>query len=389
MRNYAKKLFYSVLILFLSGPAFSQAPPNDACAKAIAIEPGQKLTNLSNSTATVGPDRETPAVFETTCIQTIENDMWFKFTTAADIEFYEVVISTRFCNTPAGLQALLIRSDVCDEAQYIYRACANKINTDTIFLYLHEPDPGHNYFIYVDGYDGTICEYDLEVRARRNFSPTDYDRLRFDYELDEPVSYELPDLKTDFTNNQTVLEWTAAATEDVAQFMVELLPEFAPETPDASHYARVVGIIKPRNLVGLERTFYEFRDFLTPFREAETYTYRIVRISSQGKRAVSAPFSVKARIIETFFMGTVNELPDRPGFYSVHYINKKKKQSFTVRVRDAEGKELKRTRLEKEPVRDGYVTVDMSPYPPGLYEFEMDNGSDAFRRKFTLPDRPK
>lgn len=356
-------------------------PTNDACAKAIPIEPGQKISGQNNMSATVGFEFETPATFETTCIQTIENDMWYKFSSEEAYEFYEVVISTAGCNTPAGLQALLIRSDDCNNKHYIYRACANKINTDTIFLYLHEPQAGLNYLIYVDGYDGTMCDFEVELRGKKRLAPSDYRNLRFDYELDVPVTYDLPELKTDFLNNQVVIEWEAEADEDISFFFVELLPDLGPDLDDASRYARVVGILEKRAFVDAQRTFYEFRDYITPFQDDKTYSYRIVRIDGQGNRAASSTFSIKSRMIETFFVADVRETPEK-GIYTVHYINRKKKQNYNISVTDSEGKRLKNMTLPKVPLSDGDVKIDMREYDPGIYFFEMSDGKQAFKRQF-------
>jgi hypothetical protein len=376
----------SLLILAFSGAsagllAGQASPSNDACAKAIRIEPGQKISGQNNMSATVGFEFETPATFETTCIQTIENDMWYKFTTESDYEYYEVVISTAGCNTPAGLQALLIRSDDCNNKHYTYRACANKINTDTIFLYLHEPQAGLNYLIYVDGYDGTMCDFEVELRARKSLNPADYRNLRFDYEFDDAATYELPDLKTDFLNNQVVIEWAAEAEEDISFFFVELIPDLGPEIDDASRYARVVGILEKRNFVDAQRTFYEFRDYITPFQNDLPYSYRIVRIDGQGNRAASTTFSIQSKMIETFFVGEVRETPEE-GIYTVHYINKKKKQNYRISVEDQNGKQLKNMVLEKVPATDGDVKIDMRENEKGIYFFEMSNGKESFKRQF-------
>lgn len=365
--------------------AHAQAPPNDACAKAISIEPGQMLSGHSNQFAGVGYEFSTPATVETTCIQTIENDVWFKFTTREDYEWYEVVIATRFCNTPAGLQALLIRSDDCNNKHYQYRACSNKINTDTIKLFLSEPEAGHNYLVWIDGYDGTMCEFDIYLRGRTRLKKDDYRYLRFDYELDEPEAEMVPNLQTEFVNNQAVIRWSAEADDPTETYVVELLPELE-GVDQESRYARIVGFVDRRNLVQLDRTYYVFRDFLTPFEHKQTYTYRIVGLDAEGNRATTEHFRIRARMIEGFYVGEVSAA-DSAGNHSVHYINRQKNQRYALSVLDADQAPVKQMVFEREPVRDGNITLKMAEYPAGTYYFKMDDGKNHFLRPFVVDGR--
>ncbi|HHG85812.1 MAG TPA: hypothetical protein ENJ82_13780 [Bacteroidetes bacterium] len=383
MRNY----ILNIILLLLSTGYFpglyaQGTPPNDGCARALLLERGHTILGMSNMAATVGFEFETPATAETTCIQTIENDMWFKFQTEPGFEVYEVIISAGPCNTPSGLQALLIRSDDCNNKHYVYRGCSNKINTDTIKLFLHEPKAGLQYLVYVDGYDGTICEFDIQLRGKKRLSPVDYQYLRFDYELNGDTPYAVTDLEQSFRNNQTVIQWTASSEEDIALFVIELLPELE-EVADASRYARVVGLVQGRNLVGMARSKYEFRDYITPFRDGQIYTYRLVKVSRNGQRFAGETFKVKAKMITSFFVGDP-EPTSETGIYSVHYINNKKKADYDLYVLDEQFIELKHLIFEDEPVRDGNVRIDMREYPPGNYYFKMDNGKQDFLRLFIV-----
>ena len=73
-------------------------PPNDMCAKAVELVAGDRLAGYSNADATPSLEYEMPATVETTCIQTIENDLWFKFKAVAGVEAYEIQITTGFCS---------------------------------------------------------------------------------------------------------------------------------------------------------------------------------------------------------------------------------------------------------------------------------------------------
>jgi hypothetical protein len=357
-----------------------EPPPHDVCARAIVLEPGDRLNGHTNADATPSLEFESPAVFEATCIQTIENDLWYKFTAAEGASLYEVQIIASFCTTPAGLQALLIKADGCNAATFVYRGCSNKINTDTIKLYLPAPEPNQNYFVWVDGYDGTVCEFEISLRARKDLVATDYRFLRFDYMLEgEPVQ-PLQDLHPTFTNNAATFTWSAEPGQSPDLYIIELLPDLT-EVEDDSKYARVVGFVDPHHFVGLGGSEYAFTDYVTPFNQAKTYRYRIVSVDANGKRILSQTVEVKAKLVESFDVREV-KAGTAPGTFTVHYINRKKGQTFQVSVENASGEQVKHMILSNEPLRDGDVTIDMNPLPHGEYVFIMGNGKESFRRSF-------
>ena len=365
---------------FTPHTTFAQLVGNDHCAKAKPIEPGQYLANLSNATATRGFPFESPDTVPITCIPTLENDLWFKFTTREDMQFYEITIASHACSTPAGLQALLIRSDDCNNKHYIYKGCASKQTMDTIKLFLDEPTPGLNYYIYVDGYDGTVCEFDLWLKGIEKIGPEDYRYLRNDYMLDEPP-YGFPDgFETAFENNQATIRWTASPEEDIAYFVVERWPDLG-EIDDRSPYMQVVGMIDPRNRVGSGEMNYEFRDYFTVFQPDMTYTYRLVSVDSEGGRSVSNEFEIKSEMIKDFFVDDVKPAGEK-GIFQVYYINRKKKQDFELYVHDEKGEAVKQFKMAKQTALDGLVTIDMSEHPAGRYTFKMGNDKGYFVREF-------
>lgn len=357
----------------------SLVPENDRCATAMKIRPGQLITGLENVGASKGMEYETPAMTPATCIQTVENDMWFAFTTEPGQEWYEVRIIAESCNTPAGLQALLIRADDCNAAKFQYAGCSNKINTDTIKLFLHQPQPGLRYLIWVDGYDGTFCEFSVGLSGRAPLSPADYRYLRFDYDLAPAPHYELDGFSSAFVNNEATLRWKDNTLDDAALYVIEQVPDL-----EASPYARIVGFVNPQSLVGSGETYYEFADRITPFQQGQRYNYRVVRVAQDGSRSVSETFSVTAKLSLSFYVAEIQPDRNTPSAYIAHYINYKKGQSFNLKVLDAQDKVVKEMKLPKEPMRDGDITLKMADFPAGEYMFEMSNGKETFRRPFTV-----
>lgn len=378
-----KPLLTLLIVLFCStGWGQGLKPDNDDCQNAIPLHIGQYLANISNSTATVSHPLQAPKTIPATCIQTLENDLWYSFTTEDKYAYYEVVIIAKACNTPAGLQAMLIRSDDCNSEHYLYRACSNKQTMDTIKLFMRNPGAGQRHLIYVDGYDGTICDFDIWLRGREYISPLDYRYLRYDYDLSE-VPYGLPpQLETGFRNNMAFLSWTGSAEKEVAYYVVERFMD-QEDLIEGSEYLQVVGIIDPRNFAGSGEVWYEFEDFISSFEQGEDYRYRIVSVDMDGGREVSEDITIKARLIEDFFVSEVKNTPEE-NVFAIIYINKRKKQDFYLSVTNEAGEVVKETRMEgvKEP--DGEVTMHMEEFPAGTYYFKMGNGKESFVRSFQV-----
>ena len=375
-----KSLSAYMVLAFLGLLSFAQGPANDHCAKAIPIEPGQYIANISNATATRGYPFENPDTVPVTCIPTLENDLWYKFTTREDIQYYEITIASHACNTPAGLQALLIRSDDCNNKHYRYKGCASKQTLDTIKIFLEEPTPGLNYFIYIDGYDGTICEFDLWLNGIEQMGPEDYRYLRNDYKLDEPP-YGFPEgFEAGFENNQATMRWTASPEEDIAYFVVERWPDLG-EIDEESPYMQVVGMIDPRNRVGSGEMNYEFRDYFTKFQADQVYTYRLVTVDSEGGRSVTNEFDIKAELIKEFFVDEVKATSEK-NIFQAYYINRKKKQDFELYVFNEAGEAVKQFKMAKQSALDGTISIDMNAFPSGRYTFKMGNSKGYFVREF-------
>jgi hypothetical protein len=347
-------------------------PVNDACDQAIVIRPGQTLTGLNNTLATVaGP--ETPGVQPTTCIQTLENDMWYSFTTIAEMDQYVVTIGHGMCSSPAGLQALLIRSDDCNAANYLYAGCSNLMATDTIKLFLRDTTPGHRYLIYVDGYEGTICDYSLSLKGRHSERVTieDYKYIRFDYDTRSLPAWDPDGLAAEAGSNKVEIRWQGSNQDDVSFYVVEAMPrDYQPGSP-AVGYASVLGIVPSQGNVAGEAPEYVYTLYPTSEQERD-YCYRIVKVNTQGKKSFSEPFCVHLVPIKSFYVGEVQR-GTTPGQYFVKYLNHIKKEDFNLVIVDAEEKEVKSTQLLDEPVRDGTVTINMAGFPNGTYFLRMSN----------------
>ena len=369
----------TLVFLYSFSSLFAQIPPNDVCAQALEIEPGMVLSQENNAQATT-THTETPEATPASCIETFENDLWYKFTAQEGHRLYEVIIDPLGCNTPAGMQAMIIESVDCEAENFIYRACANPRQGAKLKLFLEEPEAGKTYLIYADGFDGTECVYSLELKAHRTAQPNPDDTkfLQNDYrkvvEPDFfPDNYELA-----FMNNEATIQWSANVETDVEWFLVERMSNVNTNSP----FGKVISRIKPAHAVGAEESqLYSYTDSKAFFNGAK-YCYRIVKIHTSGAKSYAESLCSEARIIESFHISEVVPAPGKGIYQTV--LKSHKRQSLTFKIFDREMTILKEMSKKYSGKDEGLFTIDMNAYPPGTYFLRVENKDEFFLRKFAV-----
>lgn len=378
-------LLFGLLLPFLGIGQATLA--NDEIEGAIELALGERVNNVSNRTATLS--KVLPEKYPATCVQTFENDMWYKFHTVDGKRFYKVFLTYSDCNTPAGMQGVLLEKDSTGSGEFIYRECVNNRNMDTLQLLLSESKGGKEIFIYLDGFDGTICTFDLWIEGYDSvkIAKNDYRHHRFVYNVKTLPKFDPHEYQGDFVNNAFTLNWTMESGEDVDYFLVERVHSYELNGPN---YSRVLAVVEPKASVTGEATDYEYTDFTAAHRNGVTYCYRIVKVDGTGKKFYGTLICKEASVAESFYVNEVQYSKKKQGAFNIHYINYKKNQNFTVELLDIERNVLKSLELKKEPIRDGDITLDMSEYNPGIYLVRMGNGKDFFLRSFekTTPATP-
>ncbi|MEM7657421.1 MAG: hypothetical protein AAF399_14900 [Bacteroidota bacterium] len=353
----------------------AQSFPHDACERALPIAVGQSIPLQNNREAGI-QERILPAVQPITCIKTYENDLWYRFEADSQFRFYEILIEPLACETPAGVQAMIIRSDDCEPSHFEYVACQNPYAVESLSLWVEDALPGSKYLLQVDGYDGNLCEFQVHLRGFVNDprEAADFQQQQMDYsqpaESFEPATWEGQSL-----NNETILRWQVGSQDGVSLFLVQ-----AVVIQGATSIGETLGSVEPVATVGQEQIYtYRFRDgrMLAP---GQTYCYRLVQIGPGSRRAYSDPICVEAKRNEDFFVTPVVRY-DSVGVYSVQFTNERK-QDLVFRLLDVEGKELKSLVRAKEPKGNGLITIDMEPYPTGSYQLRIEGKREFFLRSF-------
>ncbi|MEL6133171.1 MAG: hypothetical protein AAFR59_07360, partial [Bacteroidota bacterium] len=290
--------FFLLMPLWIS----AQNVTNDRCANAKPLMFGQTLDQEHNQEATATVE-EQPDGYPTTCIKTFENDLWYSFVTEEGYAYYEVRINPKGCNSLAGLQAMIIQADSCFPDQYQYRDCANPFAEELIMMDLVESTAGIEMKVYIDGFDGTECGFEITLNAYKDNPATPRKRRRSLYDYTRPTDFFEPsDMETYFLNNEANIKWSVASQDDIDFFIIQRLVWV--DVPDRM-FGREIGRVAPQNTAGAERTItYEFRD-IRRFQEGEKYCYRVVKIDTEGNKTYTAPTCGVAALNEDFFISEV------------------------------------------------------------------------------------
>lgn len=359
-----------LLLIFCNLVAIAEAQSDlhDECFHAKDL-PENIWLQEDNYQATLSPENTRPPRYPATCIQTYENDLWYQFETEGFAE-YQITIVHNTCNTPAGLQALLIQGNICDSKKYNVIACSNRKIADTIKLFFNSPAQAQSWLLYIDGYDGTLCSFDLHLKKAPGaaFSP---ENLAYNKFYSDTSCSELPlDLSIKFENNKPILKWNDGNSDQVNAYLIERILKYTVEK---------IGVIIPEPLAAGYQESFSFTDKASLFDEGSTYTYRVSRIDKEGNRTCSEKLSGIAQVTREFFV-TEPVYTGQPGFFKVSYFNRKK-QDYTIAILDEQYTTLKSLAIKKLEIGESVSKLDLSSYPPGVYYFRMSNGKVEFVRK--------
>jgi len=368
-------------LLLLSSLSMLTQPRHDVCAHARQIEPGDLLVSENNRLASI-EEAVLPATQPVTCIKTYENDLWYTFATEATYQYYQLRVEPLMCETPAGLQFLLIKADTCAPDSFSYTACLNPYATEPLEVFWENPVPGETYLIQVDGYDGNVCAFTLRLDgfAEDPRNETDLRRMRYDPDHPEP-DFEEANLQGDFLNNAVTLQWQSHSREDVQFFLVERVWW---DSRDSTLSGEVVGLVEATDLVGTQEQLAYQYTIEKAFQDERRYCYQVVKVGPDLQRSYSNPICLEADLIEDFFISEVFPYQkEPPGVYAIKYINRKR-QDLTFEVYDAAGSYLKGYTRKREPLTDGIITIDMREYAPGEYLLKVIGKRGTFERPFLV-----
>jgi hypothetical protein len=235
-------------------------PSYDACGSAMPLTLGTTypVTNWG-STINLGTDPPSSA-----CNGSIDNSVWFSFTTAAAGD-YTVDVFNQICSQGKGVQVDVgtWSGGSCVSANWTSTACQNNGNCNNLTINLTALPAATTYYVYVDGWGamGEDVEFNILVNPVVALPIT---LSKFNGKAFEKFNFVCWETSNEVNNDYFILE----------------------KSNDGDNYEEMSRINSKGN--GNSLTNYSFQDNTT---ENLVY-YRLIQVDFNGKTTYSQPISV-------------------------------------------------------------------------------------------------
>jgi len=350
---------FIILIFFANSVLWAQprlikrpTPVNDLCKNAITLQINQWKENQTNESCAIQA-AETPAAIPYTCIKTFENDLWYVFEAEENTPM-ELFIATQACMTPAGLQCLIIQTNDCLSPSFKYIACANKENLDTVRCYF-EVEKGQKYHVYVDGFDGNVCDFSLGVFTRKKPWFVKEDCIYRRVELGESPLPEMDvQLVSGMKNNYPTIRFSDPNLQDALYYQVQIWKE---------HYWYTVGCLDPSVMTSgnnpeIKYSDFSIQDYSKPLK------YRLIKVTRDDKRFANL-FTIEPKLIQTLQVSQP-KMSQTPNIFNYHFQNKKK-QNLSIEILDEQMKIVKSKQLKNHEIGLQESSIDLNGFKSGIY----------------------
>ncbi len=159
-----KKSLLLLIITLIYTQLFAQQPPGSCtgetavlastCNTACVLCTGLDGLTLDNSITDLG---QAPAGF---CAQELHNTQWIGF--VAGTTSISIDITVFNCNTGEGLQIGIYNTSDCDSYTLVSN-CEDQVSPGVTTFNANGLTPGGVYFIVIDGFNGDICDFTIDV----------------------------------------------------------------------------------------------------------------------------------------------------------------------------------------------------------------------------------
>ncbi len=135
---------------------------NDHCSNAIELGLGT-TTATQNSNATVDPNEDPN--YSSCGLITVENTVWYEFTTNATGDSVTVIFDQQVCSpSQNGIQVSIDSvGTACDVSTYANMYCSAQNDTSAFQWGPLPLPPNTTYYIAVDGFAGSDCDFDITI----------------------------------------------------------------------------------------------------------------------------------------------------------------------------------------------------------------------------------
>ncbi len=306
-------------------------PPGNNCSEAVTIEMNS-ISTFNNAGAT--PDGPTSN-------NSIENNTWYKWTAPSAWQSGQAAYVRIFepqCNSNEALQITLWDSkNSCPENSDSY-TMVNRVPGQSIEYY-HQwtPVPGITYFVSVDGYAGTACQFKLELASQSII----------------PVNLITLDAKSDGKN--VILSWMTSEEVNNNYFTIE-------KSRDGRHFLPLT-IVEGASKSTTERSYTSRDEFPYP----EKNYYRLKQTDSEGNYSYSKAIAVNIKGQGRMFHASSGKGSDK---IDLSYFSENK-ESAMLRIFDTKGQQLYSMKLPLNEGRNDY-RINSSLFPLGKYQVKLE-----------------
>ncbi len=348
---FAAIFFYTLL-------TYGQNPINDNCYYPIPLKINEWLKDQNNQFASINKNELPPAV-PNSCINTFENDLWYSIETQNAQKPLQIIIYPFLCNTPAGVQSILYSSYDCKNLSQNFIACATKDVGDTIKFNIHNPQQYSKLMLYIDGFDGTICQFTIGVFELEEYHPFDFCKyLRFDY-LNRTPNWKQP-LQINSHNNQLKIQWTHE-NPDILGYALQIKMQNGYKT---------LSCFNAQNYTFANQNFLEYI-FNPDQLDSEKKCFRLLAYY-KNDIWTSSDYCVEPKVINNFWVS-----PPKPSSQSneYSYVYKVfKNQKATIRLKNSKGEIVKSKNITlKKGSFEGNINIAGLPKSDYFFEFCVDN----------------
>jgi len=357
---------YSLVLLISFSFLYSQRPINDDCRTPLTL-PINQWIEQSNHDATLNFNELPPAV-PFSCINTFENDLWYQINTTNLKQPIRIILYPYQCNTPAGVQSILYSTYNCKELNKNILYCFTKDVGDTIQFIIPEPQLYENLMLYVDGFDGNICQFKIGVFILEEYHPFDFCKyMRFDY-LDRLPNWKQP-LLFNTQNNRIHIQWTHESP-DILGYAVQIKMKNGYKT---------LSCFNAQNYTFANQNFMEYL-FNPDQLDTQKVCFRLLAFY-KNEIMTSSDYCTQPKVIKNFWVSNPKLIQPNEYLY-IYKFNKS--QKATIRLKNSQG-EIVKSKVFKVSKGNFEDTISLQGLPKSNYIFEFCVDSDCFEYPLMEP----
>ncbi|TAH41153.1 MAG: hypothetical protein EYC69_09270 [Bacteroidetes bacterium] len=301
------------------------------CTEAVPLEMNS-VSTFNNAGATPdGPSSNT----------SLENNTWYKWTApsgwpsgqAAYVRIFEPL-----CNSNEALQInLWTTQSSCPDNSDKYTIVSQAPGQKPEYYHQWTPVPGNTYFISVDGYAGTACQFKLELASQSII----------------PVNLITLEAKSDGKN--VLLSWVTSEESNNNYFTIE-------KSRDGQHFLPLTNV-EGAGKSTTERSYTSRDEFPYP----EKNYYRLKQTDSEGNYSYSQAIAVNIKGQGSMFHASSGKGSDKIdlSFFSEN------KENAMLRIFDTKGQQLYSMNLPLNQGRNDYK-INSSLFPFGKYQVKLE-----------------